>query len=88
MINAFLQLGSLTVNTIGNIVEEETLAKCACYYLSSLIFVSITRLILFTFVFQIESPIWVVEKYGKKINKQDEYYTKENDSQDKSLDNR
>ena len=65
---AFQIVGSLAATSIGNIVDKKLLARNAYLVFPSLVFFSIIRVITLVFYFRVESPVWVIEKYARKIN--------------------
>lgn len=65
---AFQVVGSLAATIIGNVYDRKLLAKNAFLVFPCLIVFVIIRLVLLTFYFNVESPIFVIEKFAEKLD--------------------
>lgn len=59
-------LGILSTALFGSFIDHDSMAKNAKYFLMLPVIVSVLRIVLLTTVFRIESPVYVIEKFGKR----------------------
>lgn len=67
--------GILTTALFGTFIDKDILADNASYFLVIPIIMTVLRILLLLFVFNVESPVYIIEKYAKRTGQENSNFT-------------